>query len=144
MTLEWLQAKRVRKLNSTSETELDDLDYDTILKAYAETDAEFFCRIQEKQALVILSHCVYDMSSGESTLRHGAYRSLVSFVEFSAIIIGEQDKSNEASLVNMATATGWMKESIHRITSKFLLKHMGNSMKEEAFIKRVPLLTCDC
>ena len=75
-----MQAKLISELNATSVMEMGGLDYDTIVHAYEKMSMEFFYTIPENQALVILSHCVYDMSSNELTLRHSAYRSLVSLL----------------------------------------------------------------
>ena len=73
-------ANLINELNVTSVVETSGLDYDTIVYAYEKISMEFFNNIAENQALVILSRCIYDMSSNELTLRHSAYRSLVSLL----------------------------------------------------------------
>ena len=65
LILKWneMQAKHVHDLNATSATEVGSLDYDVIINAYDKINVDFFYTVDEDQALVILSHCVYDMSS---------------------------------------------------------------------------------
>ncbi|PQP94090.1 hypothetical protein Pyn_25909 [Prunus yedoensis var. nudiflora] len=85
-----MQAKLVQDLNATSNTELGSLDYDNVVNAYEKISVDIFYTIRVDHALVILSHCVYDyMSSEELILRHSAYKSLRSFVEFAALILGQ-------------------------------------------------------
>ena len=73
-------ANLINELNVTSVMETSGLDYDTIVYAYEKISMEFFNNISENQELVILSRCIYDMSSNELTLRRSAYRSLVSLL----------------------------------------------------------------
>ncbi|XP_062008273.1 U3 small nucleolar RNA-associated protein 20 [Rosa rugosa] len=130
-------AKLVQDLNATSITEIDSLDYDRVLNAYGKITVDMFNTIQEDHALVILSHCVYDMSSDESTLRHRAYDSLLSFVEFSALILGKV-LNNDSEMPDKMLASEdhcWTKVCIQRIISKFLLKHMANAMKSGTAVR---------
>ena len=86
---------------------------------------EFFYTIPENQALVILSRCIYDMSSNELILRHSADRLLVSFVEFSVPIFKLEVKSDhemsEATVTSIADGY-WTEACIQRTINKFLLK----------------------
>ena len=86
---------------------------------------EFFYTIPENQALVILSRCIYDMSSNELILRHSADRLLVSFVEFSVPILKLEVKSDhemsEATVTSIADGY-WTEACIQRMINKFLLK----------------------
>lgn len=122
-----LVAKLVRELNATSAMEVGDLDYETIFKAYEEISIEFFYSVRDDHALVLLSQFVYHMSLEDVTLRHSAYRSLLLFVEFSALVLC-QDVKNQMLLVDGGYWTG---ACIHRIIDKFLLKHMGYAMNKE-------------
>ncbi|KAG6678404.1 hypothetical protein I3842_14G078800 [Carya illinoinensis] len=130
-------AKLVHDLNATSAAELGSLDYDTIINAYEKICVNFFYSIQEDHALVILSHCVYDMSSEELILRHSAYRSLLSFVEFSALILCQDGKGQQemTSKLIMLDKGCWTRASIQRII-KFLLKHMGVTLSGESNVKK--------
>ena len=98
---------------------------------------EFFYTIPENQALVILSRCIYDMSSNELILRHSADRLLVSFVEFSVPILKLEVKSDhemsEATVTSIADGY-WTEACIQRTINKFLLK--TGSMLGMEFAKR--------
>ena len=129
-----MQAKLVRKLNATSATEMGSLDYDAIVDGYNEICIDFFYTVHEDHALVILSHCVYDMSSEELISRHSAYGSLLSFVEFSAQILGQEGKGHQMITHDDGCRT---RASILRVRIEFLLNHMGNALSRETTIKKV-------
>ncbi|BFG40983.1 hypothetical protein CerSpe_272570 [Prunus speciosa] len=137
-----MQEKLVQDFNATSNTELGSLDYDNVVNAYEKISVDIFYTIREDHALVILSHCVYDMSSEELILRHSAYKSLRSFVEFAALILG-QVVNNHCEMPVMPDKTlasdncYSTRVCIQRITSKFLLNHMGNALKRGASIRKV-------
>ncbi|XP_048334306.2 uncharacterized protein LOC107422300 isoform X3 [Ziziphus jujuba] len=122
-------AELVHELNATSAMELDDLDYDTIQKAYQKITVDFFYTIKDDQALVILSHCVHDMKVRE--LMPSAFNSLVEFVKFSALILGKEvnDNHDMPHTSRVSDDGWWTKACIQRMISKILLKHMGNTMK---------------
>lgn len=136
----------VHELNATSAMELDDLDYETIQKAYEKITVDFFYAIQADQALVILSHCVYDMKVRE--LMPSAYDSLLKFLDFSALILAGEVNDNHDLPCTSKTSDYicWTRACILRITNKFLLKHMGNemknAMKEDAFAWKVCSFIC--
>ena len=65
---------------------------------------EFFNNISENQALVILSRCIYDMSSNELILRHNAYKSLVSSAEFSVQTLRLEVKSDREMFEAIVTS----------------------------------------
>ncbi|CBI17281.3 unnamed protein product, partial [Vitis vinifera] len=132
-------AKLISELNATSVMEMGGLDYDTIVHAYEKMSMEFFYTIPENQALVILSHCVYDMSSNELILRHSAYRLLVSFVEFSIQILRLEVKSGHEMPEAMVTSIAdgcWTEACIQRMINKFLLKHMADAMGKETSVQK--------
>ncbi|XP_011045607.1 PREDICTED: U3 small nucleolar RNA-associated protein 20-like [Populus euphratica] len=126
-------AKLLHELNATSATEMGGLDYDTVFKAYEKVGVGLFYTIPVDQALVILSHCVYDMSSVDITLRHSAYSSLLSFVEFSSAILCGEDQ-NQQVITNCEGC--WTRASIQRTINKFLLKYMGNAMKARSSVRK--------
>lgn len=131
-----MQAKLLHDLNATSATEVGGLDYDTIINAYEKINVDFFYTVPEEQSLLVLSHCVFDMSSEELILRHTAYKSLLLFVEFTSLILGEVEDDLERPCKR--TNDGyWTRGSIKRVMSKFLLKHLGNAMMGEASVKKV-------
>ena len=87
-------ANPINELDVTSVKETSGLDYDTIVHAYEKISMEFFNNISKNQALIILSRCIYDMSSNELILRHNAYRLLVSSAELSVQIPKLEVKSD--------------------------------------------------
>ncbi|KMT14841.1 hypothetical protein BVRB_3g065640 isoform B [Beta vulgaris subsp. vulgaris] len=123
-------AKLVCELNSTSAMEMGEPDFDIIINAYDRITADFFVGVREDQALVILSHCIYDIKSEELILRQSAYKSLLTFVEFSALIIGE-------GLMKQEGDDGyWTDVHIQNIVNKFLLKHMGDAMTKGTTMRK--------
>lgn len=120
-------ANLLRQLNATSTVELGDLDYDTVIAAYEKISADFFHTVPEEHALIVLSHAIHDMSSGDLILRQSAYRLLLSFVEFSSQILNRGLKSEQES------SGAW----VRHILSNFFLKHMGNAMNKEDTIQKV-------
>lgn len=122
-------AKLVRELNATSGM---DMDFDTIFNAYDQVSVDYFRHINDDQALVILSHCIYDMMSEEFTIRRKAYGSLLSFVDFSALVTGEVEADRVQQIIMVADRSSWTDAHIQRIVNKFLLKHMGDAMSKEA------------
>ncbi|OVA05421.1 Down-regulated-in-metastasis protein [Macleaya cordata] len=132
-------AKLVRELNAISVSEMDELDYDTRINAYESINPEFFSTIGEDHALVILSHCVHDLASDELILRQSAHRLLLTFVHFSALILGCGSKNCQEMpepRVELEADACWTKACVQRIIKKFILKHMGEAMSKEISIQR--------
>jgi U3 small nucleolar RNA-associated protein 20 len=130
-----VQAELLRQLNTTST--LGWLDYDVILNAYSIINIDFFRNVQVEHALLVLSHCVLDMSSVETTFVCSAQSSLLSFVEFSALILSQEGIS-EQELSTMQNTDGcWTKSGIQRITKKFILKHMEDAMDGPLAVRKV-------
>ena len=113
------------------------LNYDAILNAYNGINADFFRSVQVDHALLILSHCVHDIQSEDSSFRLCAYTSLVSFIDFSALILCQDDDNDEGLSVMKNSDICWRKPCVQRIINKFLLKHMGNAMDTEPSVKKV-------
>jgi U3 small nucleolar RNA-associated protein 20 len=130
-----VQAELLRQLNTTST--LGWLDYDFILNVYKIINIDFFRNVQVEHALLVLSHCVLDMSSAETTFVCSAQSSLLSFVEFSALILSQEGIS-EQELSTMQNTDGcWTKSGIQRITKKFILKHMEDAMDGPLAVRKV-------
>ncbi|CAI8597993.1 unnamed protein product [Vicia faba] len=122
-----LVAKLLRQLNATSS--LGWLDHDVISDAYKNINTDFFRNVEMEHASLILSHCVLDMSSEETTFVCNAQSSLLSFVGFSALILLQEVSSEqELSVMQNTTRSCWTKSCIQRITKKFLLKHTADAM----------------
>ncbi|GAB2249577.1 hypothetical protein Droror1_Dr00012936 [Drosera rotundifolia] len=119
------------QLNATSAAEMENLDYDTILGAYDSLDMQYFSNLEVDHALVILSHCIHDMSSDELILRQCAYGLLRSFVDFCASVCSQEIEDKELSDHMMeVNETGWTKTCVQRIVSKFFFKHMGSAFAQ--------------
>lgn len=129
-TFNFIQANLLRELNATSTVELGDLDYDTVIAAYEKISADFFHTAPEEHALIILSHAIHDMSSGDLILRQSAYRLLLLFVEFSSQMLNRELKSEQES------SGAW----VRHILSNFFLKHMGSAMNKEDTIQKLKKL----
>lgn len=135
-----MQAKLIRELNATSATEMDDLDFDSIINAYDRISADYFFGVTEDQSLVILCHCIFDIKSEELILRQSAYKSLLSFVEFSALIMREGEKAQDLPLRTVAVNENrWTDVHIQHIVNKFLLKHMGEALSKGTTMQKVEL-----
>ncbi|XP_077215224.1 ARM repeat superfamily protein [Tasmannia lanceolata] len=135
-------AEVVRKLNAVSVSEMGELDYDTRVGAYGEITPELFSTLREDNALVILSHCVYDMSSEELILRQSASSSLLSFIHFASLVLDyeaneicEDIEIRDIRKFNRDNVN-WTKTSIQRIINKFFLQHMGQAMSKEISIQK--------
>ncbi|KAJ9555652.1 hypothetical protein OSB04_010266 [Centaurea solstitialis] len=123
-----LVAKLLREFNALSAVEMDVLDYDVIIGAYEKIDIEFFCSVREEHALVILSHCVHDMSSQDLILRNSAYRLLLLFVDFCRKILNGELESKMGC---------WSESRIQNTINNFFLKYMGNAMGKETAVLKV-------
>ncbi|XP_022025733.1 small subunit processome component 20 homolog isoform X2 [Helianthus annuus] len=121
-------AELLRELNATSSMEMDVLDYDVIISAYEKINIDFFCSVREEQTLIILSHCVHDMSSQDLILRNSAYRLLLLFLEFCQKIISSEMESNNAC---------WTEIRVRNIINNFFLKYMGDAMNRETSVIKV-------
>lgn len=139
-------------------SEMGEIDYDTRINAYEAITPELFSSGKEEHALVILSHCIYDMSSDELIFRQSATKSLLSFVKFASSFleceaIGCQEKllHDNTCSDKIPTALGtlrddgsWTKTRIQHIINKFFLFHMGEAMSKEISIQRVLNLGLFC
>ena len=76
-------------------TEIDEFDNDRRIHAYNDTSMELFSSLKDEQALTILSQCMHDMSSGELIMRQSAWKSLLSFVLFAALILDNNMEDKE-------------------------------------------------
>lgn len=122
-------------MNATSPEEMNSLDYDSIVAAYDKIDISLFYTLEVGYELVILSHCVYDMSSEDLILRKSAQRILLLFVDFSSLILdGEKCNGHESTRI---VECSWTIASIQRIMNKFILKHIGEAMKSGSKVKKV-------
>ncbi|KAM7258000.1 hypothetical protein ACFE04_013741 [Oxalis oulophora] len=130
--------KLVSELNATAPMQMGDLDYDTIVAAYERINVEFFHSIVEDHASVILSQCVYDMSTDELILRHSAFRALLCFVDFSAQVLEQEvTKCNEVPDPMITSDESiWTSARIHHVLNNILMKHLGNAMNKGSFVKK--------
>ncbi|KAI3837631.1 hypothetical protein MKX03_029756 [Papaver bracteatum] len=129
-------AKFVHDLNAMSMSEMDELDYDTRINAYESVNSGFFYRLRKDHALVILSHAVHDLSSEELIIRQSASRLLLSFIQFSAKVLGSDPMDCEDMIEPMVVSETWTKKCVEPIIKNFILKHMGEAMSREISIQR--------
>lgn len=130
-----MQAKLLRQLNATSS--MGWLNHDAILDAYESINTDFFRNVEAEHALLVLSHCVHDMSSKELTFVVSACGALMSFVDFSALILYKEGNSDQELSVMRDTDGCWTRPCIQRITNKFLLKHMADAMDGVLSVRKV-------
>ncbi|KAK2393598.1 ARM repeat superfamily protein [Trifolium repens] len=127
-------AKLLRQLNTTST--LDGHDHGVILEPYKIINTDFFRNCQMEHALLILSHCVLDMSSEKTTFVCSAQSSLLSFVDFSALMLLQEGSSEQELSVMQNTDGCWTKSCVQRSIKKFLLKHMADAMDGPLAIRK--------
>ncbi|ESQ34339.1 hypothetical protein EUTSA_v10009353mg [Eutrema salsugineum] len=98
-----LVAKCVSDMNATSPMEVDELDYDTIINAYAKIDADFFNKSSEQHMMIILSQTsiLCQEASAHSD-------------------IGKEVSKSDAS---------WRGHRVLWIINKFILKHIKDAVK---------------
>ncbi|KAL9664606.1 hypothetical protein QQ045_020011 [Rhodiola kirilowii] len=124
-------ARLLRELNATSVADIGEIDFDRIISAYGKISAGYFNSIRADHAVLILSHFVYDLSSEEIILRHSAYRSLLSFVDFASSVLSQNltDDGGEVTMTDINNRS-WTEEHILRIVNKILINHLGNAMSK--------------
>ncbi|XP_073005480.1 uncharacterized protein [Typha latifolia] len=136
-----LLARLLRELNAVSAQELGEVDYDTRIKAYDAINRDLFSQMKEEHAVAILSHCVYDMSSGELIFRQSASRALQTFLEFVSsvpdMLLHDGSSKISTDLKSAEDNIGtWTKTCIHRIVEKTYLQNMGEAMKKDISIQK--------
>ncbi|XP_021894298.1 U3 small nucleolar RNA-associated protein 20 [Carica papaya] len=130
-------AKLIRELNSTSKMEVDGLDDDAIINTYERIDVQFFITIGEEHTSVILSQCVFDMSSEELVLRQSAYSIVLSFIEFCVLMLGQENgRQYESGEMGTFDGNRWTRACILRLINKCLLKHIGDAMSQGNSVKK--------
>lgn len=130
-----MQAKLLHQLNATSS--MGWLNHDAILDAYESINTDFFRNVEAQHALLVLSHCVHDMSSKELTFVVSACGSLLSFVDFCALIFYKEENTDQELSVMRDTDGCWTRPCIQRIINKFLLKHMADAVNGVPSVRKV-------
>ncbi|KAJ8506605.1 hypothetical protein OPV22_007491 [Ensete ventricosum] len=143
-------ARLLHGLNAVSSSEIGELDYDTRVNAYETIRPELFAKLKVEHALLILSHCGYDMASAELIFRQSAYRALLSFIRFSASVLNNSE-SNSAEMLfidgshedttNLIvkkedTVITWTKTCIKQIVNKTFLKNIGDAMTKDISVQK--------
>ncbi|ESQ54097.1 hypothetical protein EUTSA_v10024182mg [Eutrema salsugineum] len=101
-------AKRVRDMNAISAMEVDDLDYEKIVNAYLDINADFFKKSSEQHTIIILSQT--SILCQEASAHSG---------------FGKGVKIADAS---------WTRDRILRILRDFILKHIGDAISRGGII----------
>ncbi|CAH2077407.1 unnamed protein product [Thlaspi arvense] len=123
-------AKRVRDMNAISAMEVDDLDYEKIVNAYVEIDADFFNRSSVQHTMIILSQSIYNISSESIMLRGCAQKLLSSFIDFSSSVLCQEASADSGfgKGVKIADDASWTQVRVLSILRKFILKHIGDAI----------------
>lgn len=135
-----MQAKLLSELNAISVTELDEIDYDTRIKAYNKIETNLFHQLSDEQALIVMSHCVYDISSEDLIVRQSASSALISFIDFSSNLLNQ--KAQPCDLVEnlnivQANSCTWTNSRIKRIIKKIFLQNIGQAMGKGSSAQKV-------
>ncbi|KAH0878443.1 hypothetical protein HID58_065837 [Brassica napus] len=122
-------AKCVSDMNATSPMEVDDLDYETIMDAYANIDVDFFNESSEQHMMIILSQSLYNMTSKEVMLKDCACNLLCTFIEFSASLLCQEASAHSDSGKEVSKSVArWTGDRVLWIMNKFILKHIGDAV----------------
>lgn len=126
-------------MNAISAMEVDDLDYEKIVNAYVEINAEFFFKSSEQHTMIILSQCIYNVSSESIMLRGSAQKLLSSFIDFSASILClEAPAHPEFGEEEVQKAdVNWTGDRVLCILRNFILKHIGDAINRGGIIIKV-------
>jgi U3 small nucleolar RNA-associated protein 20 len=128
-------AKRVRDMNAISAMEVDDLDYEKIVNAYVEINADFFIKSSEQHTMIILSQCIYNVSSESIMLRGSAQKLLSSFIDFSASILCREAPAHSEFGKEVKNAdVSWTGDRVLCILRNFILKHIGDAINRGGII----------
>ncbi|PKA51950.1 hypothetical protein AXF42_Ash008179 [Apostasia shenzhenica] len=119
-------ARLLHDLNAVSATDIDELDYDTVVSAYETIRPELFSSLGRDHSLPILSNCIFHVSSNELILRQCASKSLFAFVKFAAAYL-EVDTERHVS--------NWTKDCILGILKSVFLKNMGDAMTKDISVQ---------
>ncbi|KAK9818396.1 hypothetical protein WJX72_012002 [[Myrmecia] bisecta] len=89
-------ANLVADLNAMSTREVDELDYDARLAAYAQLLPSTWAGFGRLEALPLLHHCLHDLRNADDlALRHAAAQALARFVEAAAGAAGAAGAARE-------------------------------------------------
>uniref|UniRef100_A0A0D3CD05 Uncharacterized protein n=1 Tax=Brassica oleracea var. oleracea TaxID=109376 RepID=A0A0D3CD05_BRAOL len=111
-------AKCVSDMNATSPMEVDDLDYETIMDAYANIDVDFFNESSEQHMMIILSQSLYNMTSKEVMLKDCA----------SSLLCQEASAHSDSGKEVSKSVARWTGDRVLWIMNKFILKHIGDAV----------------
>ncbi|WOK99438.1 small subunit processome component [Canna indica] len=143
-------ARPLHELNAVSSSISGELDYDTRMKAYNTIGPELFSKLKVEHAMLILSHCVYDMASEELIFRQSASRALLSFIDFAALVLNNiEDNSSEMLLDDAAQEIStsqilekregtykWTKSCIKQIINTTFLHNIGDAMTKDISVQK--------
>lgn len=141
----------MRGLNAVSSSVLGELDYDTRVSAYDTIMPELFTELKVEHALLILSHCVYDMASDELIFRQSASRALRSFIHFAASVLnnseisstqmvlddGSKEESTNQIVEKEDTESKWTKACVNQIINTTYLHNIGDSTAKDVSVQKV-------
>lgn len=137
-----LQASLLHDLNAVSTTDIGELDYDTIISAYEKINPDLFCLLKVDHALLILSHCIYYVSSDELILRQSASKSLLAFVQFASSYLKTDsnithDAEGKQASAETSGKPNWTRAHVLSIINDVLSKNMREALSKEISIRKV-------
>ncbi|KAL0705148.1 hypothetical protein Bca4012_071573 [Brassica carinata] len=95
-------AKCVSDMNATSPMEVDDLDYETIMDAYAKIDVDFLNESSEQHMMIILSQ--------------------------TSLLCQEASAHSDIGKEVSKSVASWIGDRVLWIMNKFILKHIGDAV----------------
>lgn len=125
-------------MNAISPMEVDELDYEKIVNAYVDVNADYFMKSSEQHTMIILSQSIFNVSSESIMLRGSAQKLLSSFIDFSASILCQEasahsDFGKEVKIADVS----WTGDRILHILRNFILKHIGDAINRGGIIIKV-------
>ncbi|XP_042384346.1 U3 small nucleolar RNA-associated protein 20-like isoform X1 [Zingiber officinale] len=143
-------AKLLCDLNAVSSSLLGELDYDRRISAYEKIKPGLFSELKVEHVMLILSHCVYDMSHVELIFRQSASNALLSFIHFAASVLENSEDNSSKMLLNNETQevpedhilkkedsqSKWTKKSIKQIVNTTFLSNVGGALNKDISVLR--------
>lgn len=138
-------------LNAVSSSLLGELDYDRRISAYEKIKPGLFSELKVEHAMLILSHCVYDMSHVELIFRQSASNALLSFIHFAASVLENSEDNSSKMLLNNETQevpedhilkkedsqSKWTEKNIKQIVNTTFLSNVGGALNKDISVLRV-------
>ena len=77
----WVSTKILRKLNSTVENSLEEVNFEMRLKAYEKLTTNWFCANSQQNMKAILFQALHDLDSSDFAICHAAQSTVQNFID---------------------------------------------------------------